>query len=377
MLLPALPPAKRDAIAKALAVLAVLTAAAVFSVFLLRIVLWPMYNYIHFGEQPHDQMWRRILYLTPTIAVIWPIAIMAMAVAKASRQSAEFYRWIFVSTVFGLAGAISWWFYSAFRSPPQGEGMPQDLWLHPLVLSQIVMGVGYGYAFVRHRLVDVVFVMNRAAVLGVIAVIIAAVIIVVDLLIEPHIPNSLSPWVYYLVVLGIGLSLRFLEPPIEWMLDRLVFARRYRIKQGLAELRTAAGLAETPDGLVRGVTQRLRALIGAGQVALYERDGDTLMPAYVDPDDDEAGLQRLQKDDAIIQRLRTTLTPTEAQGLTTELPQSAVVFPMVLGDHLAGAVVVVRQSESDPYDPDLRTLIGRFVRDFTGTLMYLRLAQAG
>jgi hypothetical protein len=376
MLYPELPPRQRDSIAKALAALATLTAGVVFYVFLERVVLWPMYNYIHFGAQPHDQTWRRILFVTPTIAVIWPMGLMGVAVAKASRQNAELYRWIFASTFFGLVGVIVWWFYSAFRSPPQGDDLQYDTWIHALVLTQIVMGVGYGYAFVRHRLVDVAFVMNRAAMLGVIAFLVAAIVIAVDRLIDPRIPDSLSPWLYYLTVLGIALSLRFMEPPIESALDRLVFARRYRIKQGLAALRAASHMAETPEGLVRAVAEQLRTLIRARSVTLYERNGEALVPTYVDSDDSRSSLPPLEKDDAISKRIRSTLAPMEAQGLATKLPQSAVIFPMVLGDHLAGAVVVDRQSESDPYDPDLRALIGRFIRDFTGTLMYLRTVRA-
>ncbi|MFY9718564.1 MAG: hypothetical protein WAK16_02865 [Candidatus Cybelea sp.] len=349
-------------------------ALAVFFASTYRAVVYPFVNSLTWiGISTHlpanDHFARLYLFMPPALAMILPVIVMGFAVARASRENAPFYRWIFASTGFGLLGTTIWLLYTAKAAAPE---------LHAIVLTQVVMGAGYAYAFTRRRFVDVAFVINRAAVLGVIGVIIAAIVVGLDRWIDPRVETvsqSASLLVLnYVIILALGLSVRMLEPPVEWLVERLLFVRRYRIKRGLAELRDSAGVAESADGFIQTVTQQLRTLVGARTVALYEQKGDQLVPIYIAAGENESSpnLKPLEKDDAISRRISSSQDPAEARGLTTELPPSAVAFPMRLAGHLIGAVVVERQSELDPYDPDLRAQVGRFVTEFTATLLYLR-----
>jgi hypothetical protein len=248
------------------------------------------------------------------------------------------------------------------------------------------MGVGYGYALVRHRLVDVAFVINRTVALGLITFVIAVVIWLIDTTaVEPALLRwsrlDLSWWFKFLVYaagFAVGLTLRFTEPRVETWIDRLLFARRYRIRQGLTRLRTDSREADSAAGLIHLVTSQLRGLIGARGVALYERDGQTYVPTHVDVEEAHgaaAAFAPLQADDQAILRIRSNLAPSEAAGLFTALPSSAVAFPMAPGGHFMGAVVVDRQSTADAYDPDLRALIGNLILEFAAALLYLRSAS--
>ena len=84
-----------------------------------------------------------------------------------------------------------------------------------------------------------------------------------------------------MIILTVGLSVRFFEPPVEWVIDRLLFARRYRIKQGLVKLGSGSDMAESADGFIQSVTQQMRTIVGARSVTLYEQKGDALVPVYV------------------------------------------------------------------------------------------------
>ena len=55
------------------------------------------------------------------------------------------------------------------------------------MLTQAIMGAGLAYAFIRRRLVDVAFVINRGAVLGVISIIIVALVVGLDRWMDPRI----------------------------------------------------------------------------------------------------------------------------------------------------------------------------------------------
>lgn len=326
---------------------------------------------------------RLLLFVPPALAMIVPTLVMGFAVARASRENAPLYRWIFASTGFGLLGTVIWLLYSAKAPVPE---------LHAIVLTQIIMGAGYAYAFTTPRLVDVAFVINRGAVLGAMGVVVALVVFGVDRWMDPRIAmlsqnlfgkfEGSNPAIWtasllflnYIVILAVGLSVRTLGPPIEWLVDRLLFVRRYRIKRGLAQLRNGSGAAESADGLIQSVTQQMRTLVGARTVALYEPKDDALVPVYVAADADavKPDFKPLNAEDPIGKRISTSHTPIEAHGLRTSLPAAAVAFPMTLADHFLGAFVVELQSELDPYDPDLRALIAKFVEDFTATLLYMR-----
>jgi hypothetical protein len=339
-----------------------------------RAVFYPFVNSLTWvGISTHlpanDHFARLYLFLPPALAMILPVIVMGFAVARASRDNAPLYRWIFASTGFGLLGTTIWLLYTARAPVPE---------LHAIVLTQVIMGAGYVYAFTRQRFVDVAFVIKRAAVFGVIGVVVAGVVIGLDRWVFSRVASVSQSasllFLNYVVILALGLSARMLEPPVEWLVERLLFVRRYRIKRGLVELRNSSGVAESADGFIQTVTQEMRTLVGARTVTLYEQKGDALVPIYVAAGENESSpnLKPLKKEDEISRRISSSQTPAEARGLTTELPPSAVAFPMTLADHFMGAVVVERQSELEPYDPDLRALVGRFVTEFTATLFYLR-----
>jgi hypothetical protein len=374
--------AMRPSVVNALLIVALLIAMVVLGTSLFRAVVYPLYHTLNVIG-PHDQRplrnetWRLYVFLPPAIAMIVPLGIMFAAVARASRSKVGLYRWIFASTALGLSGTIIWLLSSA---------RVDSRHLVPLVLTEIIMGVGYGYAIVRHRLVDVAFVINRTVALGLITFVIAVVIWLIDTTaVEPALLRwsrlDLSWWFKFLVYaagFAVGLTLRFTEPRVETWIDRLLFARRYRIRQGLTRLRTDSREADSAAGLIHLVTSQLRGLIGARGVALYERDGQTYVPTHVDVEEAHgaaAAFAPLQADDQAILRIRSNLAPSEAAGLFTALPSSAVAFPMAPGGHFMGAVVVDRQSTADAYDPDLRALIGNLILEFAAALLYLRSAS--
>jgi hypothetical protein len=380
----------RPVIIKTLLIVAVLMAAIVLGASVYRTIVYPLLHTLYVEPNGHapaqDQTWRLLVFLPPALAMLLPIGIMFAATARAAPSHIGFYRWIFASTALGLSGTIIWLLCSTFVSSRQ---------VLPLVLTEIIMGVGYAYAIVRHRLVDIAFVINRAVVLAVFGVIVAATAVLAEVLIDPTISSlfgsqsggdSFNPSTWnvglkalgFVLILTVGLTLRFMEPPIDWLIDRLLFARRYRIKEGLATLRGDSREAITPEGIIDLVTSQLRGLIGARSIALYEQQGEAYVPTHVTADAPDAtpAFGPLKENDQAILRIRSSLAPCEAHGLSTDLPPSAVAFPMAPGDHFMGAVVAERHSSTDPYDPDLRALIGKFVQEFAAALLFLRSSSA-
>jgi hypothetical protein len=371
----------RRQISTLLLLLAIATALVVLPESVFHSVVYPLQHkltIIHAANAwpSDDQGWRLKIFPPVIAAMILPLVIMSAAVGRAPRSEAQLFRWILASSALGLSGTIFFSLWSTFGPAPD--------WVHDLILTEIIMGAGYAYAFVRHRLVDVAFVLNRAVILAIAGAFIAAIVVLIDSIFDPAVdvwakasPNDntialLRDVIKYLLILGVGLSLHFLETPIENQIDRLLFARRYRIKEGLARLREAITGAETVDGLIHLTTSRLRRLVGARSVAVYEPRDKVLVPLLVDNEEGAgANVRPLPEDDSTIAWVRSNLAPSPSRT-NSELPIAAVAFPMSVTAHFTGAVIVERHSLDEPYDPDLRALVGRFVREFAAALLFLR-----
>ena len=321
-----------------------------------------------------DAFWV-IFYILPLAAKLIPLGILAYGLTRPTITDIGLLRWIFAATVFGFSGPIVKEISSAL--------LLHDSSLAPLVLTESVMAFGYGYALIRHRLVDVNFVLNRAAVLATVGVIVAVAFLIVDhavtkyqVLLEDN--AALGETVglaMYVAVIGLGWSLQFIEPRIDALFDRVAYGKRYRIQRGLDTLVEDCAKVERADDLAHIMANQLRRLTNVQSVAIYELGGDRYFLSCVDPaksDTRRGQPAALDKDDQVILRMGARFSAVEASALATALRPSSVAFPMAAGGRLIGVVVCDGHADYRPFDPDERRLIERFVCEIGSMLLFLR-----
>jgi len=175
--------------------------------------------------------------------------------------------WVFWATVIGFAGPLAGFaFVSLGKTLPLGGA---------LNLSFVAIPLGYTYAVLRHRVIDVGFVLNRALSLTILTTAIVVAFIVAESLIERLAAGNTESMLLQLAF-SVGLGMMFnrahgwLEPRIE----RLLFRRQYLVDEALRTFGERAGAYDDEEALLHdAVTTLASALALAGCAAYREFDG--------------------------------------------------------------------------------------------------------
>jgi hypothetical protein len=232
-----------------------------------------------------------------------------------------------------------------------------ESWIDFLALSLIAMPVGMAYTILRHRTIDIGFVISRALVLTILS---ASIVVAFGLLeralgkifIDASHIGSRS--VEIALALGLGFSLRNLHARIERIIDRIFFRQR---QHALAELKTFATdvyFITDPDVALERTVDVVYRCADAGNVALYLiADGVFGCAAAIDAASFPA---EVNENDPLFVRMRasrqTELPREVASGLDAE-----IAFPMFVRATLVGALVLAPKRTGEAYDPEETALL--------------------
>ncbi|MBV8636627.1 MAG: hypothetical protein JO322_00955 [Candidatus Eremiobacteraeota bacterium] len=137
----------------------------------------------------------------------------------------------------------------------------------------VVMPVTVAYAVLRHRVLDVNFVLNRALAYGILSIFVITVVSLLDWLFSHVLSEYHLAIVFELVAtIGIGLLLDRINKAIGTVVERVFFAHRRLaekyLKRAAAALPYATEEAAVSEGLVEVPAEALRL----GAAALYRRN---------------------------------------------------------------------------------------------------------
>lgn len=316
---------------------------------------------------PPDRTFLTFFYGLPVVAKVAPLAIMAYAIAREKADDIVLLHWIFASTLVGFSGPLVKETSSALHSG--------STHLNPLILTESLMALGYGYALIKRRLVSVSFVLNHAAVFSVLAGIAAIGFGLASEFIKPD-PRR-GPVVYVLVLL-IGVSLNYLRPQVETLIRHLGSAHRLTFQEGLAALIEDCRRMKTVDDVTTVSVQQLCRLASLRACALYERQkGRLVRVAFAETTSSPTAFPLLlSEDDQVVLRMESTRRASDAASagapLVTALPLTSTAFPMVVSDQLIGVVAVEPIDQQQLHDPDVRRDLRTFAHELGHVLAFKR-----
>ncbi len=171
-------------------------------------------------------------------------------------------RWVFWATVVGFSGPLV-----SFALISSGRPVP----LQGVVnLSFLAVPLGYTYAVLRHRVIDVGFVLNRALSLTILTTALVVFFIVVESLLERlavgHVESML---VQIGFSLGLGMLFNKAHAWLEDRLERILFRRRYALEESLRNLGERADSFADEGALMENVVVSLHAALGLAGCAIY------------------------------------------------------------------------------------------------------------
>lgn len=196
-----------------------------------------------------------------------------------------------------------------------------------------VAPLGLTYALLNRKLLDVGFVLNRAAIFTTVSVVVVGVFVLVEwgfgewLRDASRTANVIASAA---LALALGLSVRFVHSRIEHVVDNIFFRKRHEDETALRNFAHEAGYINIADTLVERT------------VAIIERHADaSRVDAVLDADND----------DPAIVALRAWHKPLDLHDVETALT-GELAFPMVARGRLVGALVLGPKNSGETYAPD-------------------------
>lgn len=264
----------------------------------------------------------QLLYSVLLFAVsVTSVAALALAVRAAPPQDRQRISWVL----------LVWGFYAVTAALYASYPM-LDL---PLQIGYTAIPVVLTYAVLARRMLDIGFVVNRAAVFAVVSAIIVSLFVLVEWALATwfeDLSHATSLAVNAALAIGIGLSLRFIHHHVDRAIDSLFFRKRHDNEKALRRFAREAGfitdkvtLLDRTEAEVLGRTEATFARI------LLARD----IPA----------------NDPAVLAMKAWHEPVDISAYRSEL-QGELAIPMIAHDSLAGVILCGEKRNGESYAPD-------------------------
>jgi len=301
-----------------------------------------------------------LAFIATQVVIVGFFVLSYVATRGEQRQRIQWVFWSFVCSRFGvfanLLGRIT--------------GHPLELYGFEW-LTVLIFPAGCAYGILRHKLMDVNFVINRAIVYSILTTIVVGFFLALEALLQHFsVARGWSLVVEVALAVGIGLSMNTVHQRVETAIERVLFSRKHRAEAALTRLADEASFIESADALMRRVVGDISFQLGAQNVGIYERrDGayqlscssvGSKLPETIDADDT-----------AFI-RLRKSLAEVDLEEVVSGLGEGGYAFPLSVRGRMFGALICGRRQEDDAYAPDERELLRHVAREVAAELHLIR-----
>ncbi|MHB1871410.1 MAG: hypothetical protein ACYCT1_11240 [Steroidobacteraceae bacterium] len=294
-----------------------------------------------------------------------PIGLLLASYRSVSAPQRLRLRWMLGSSVVLITGVL-------FVNDPVILG-----YLSSLIVSQWLIAMamaGFLYAVVRHRVVDLVVILNRALVYATTMSLLLGLLALMESVIERQALGHRASLILELAVpLGLGAALSTVHGHMENLVERLVFRRQYREEVALRSFARECAYITEPDRLLDLTVEQVGLHAEAPWVAIYERWDNGYLRIRQHGRQDLA--LKLERDDLAFVKLRAHAREVDLHVITSGLGQEGHAFPLMARGELLGALVVGPRSE-ERYAAEERELFEHIAHEVGASLFALRLQTA-
>jgi hypothetical protein len=291
------------------------------------------------------------------------IAFFAVSYLRTTGIARQRVRWVFWAFMISRFGVLLNLFNRLLVHPVHLSGAE---WL-----TVMIFPLGCAYAILRHRIIDVNFVLNRTLIYTILTSVAVGIFVLLE-----HFLNSFavsregSLAVELAVALALGLSFNAVHKRTEQFLDRTLFRSKYEAANALRQLSEDAAYMENPETLLERATNEIPRVMGARGAAIYERvDGRFALAAAT-------GLASLPPevgvDDPAFVRLRKQLSQIDLSEVNSALGSDAIAFALAVRGQLTGAFVCGPRLNGETFAPDEIALLRNTVHEIGAELNAIR-----
>ena len=241
------------------------------------------------------------------------------------------------------------------------------------VVLSLIGPLLFAYAILRHRVVDLGFVLNRTLVYGAVSLILLSAFGLIEWAVA-HVltPTGRDQSAVLDAGIAVGVSLMFnrVRDFVERYTERLFFRRWHENEKQLRRLVDEASFITRPERLQAAFAAELARFTGGAAVGIYLLGTDGLLPR-------RPGVRRLptpilDPDEPLLVTLRAQRREIDATRTATALP-AALALPMLQRSGLLGCVLLGHKPGGDAYRPDETEVLAYAVREIGLDLQALRI----
>jgi hypothetical protein len=293
---------------------------------------------------------RAVAYAYPAITALFlasallVVAILAVAYAQGVPSERERRRWVFLMLGLALVAVL-------IDIGVQTTVGYSEIVDNAALLFIGVIPFGLAYAILRHRVIDVGFVLNRAIVYGAVSLIIVGSFMIVETLMSTYVTQHSpagSMAVQIAAALALGFSIRYIHTRTDHVVDRLFFRQRYLDEAALADFTYDAQYISDAGVLVDRCLEMTLRHAHASDAGIWLRDESGL---YFPQRSTFAHGTPVDENDPALVAMRARRVVVDLRAAKSALP-GAFGFPMIVRGNLAGALVCGAKKLEEAYAPD-------------------------
>lgn len=205
----------------------------------------------------------------------------------------------------------------------------------------LIAPLGLMYALLTRRLLDVGFVLNRAAVFTGVSLLVVGLFTLVEWALGGWLHDAsraANVAVSAAVALVLGLSLRHIHARVDRFVDNVFFRKRHEDERALKQFAREVAFVTDKDVVIRRATETLTRHADAQSVDFVLDDG---AGRYGSVDENDAALVALRASREVVD---LHLIDTALIG--------EFAFPMLARGHMVGALILGAKRSGEPYAPD-------------------------
>jgi hypothetical protein len=325
----------------------------------LGLSLFRQLSFTYFGFEPPPAA-SAVNHALAVSAIAIALLILIAGYRKAPHESRLRIRWVLWSSAYLLAC-----FVAILALEPLANRYPYLLEF--IYAARLLAFVGYLYAAIRTRLVDVSFIVNRALVYAGITGLLFGIFSVFELgLHQLAVGDRLSWALQAIAALLVAVALSPLHRRLEHWVERIFFRKQRLAIASVRSFAAECAFIEQQSRLLETAVARLQPHCAG--VAVYERafSGYQLRAAS-----GHAWPETIDVDDPAFVSLRAHRQEADLHGLGSAMGSDSLAFPMMVGETLSGAVIC-RPRAGERFAPDIRAALAEASRNLGASLYILR-----
>lgn len=193
------------------------------------------------------------------------------------------------------------------------------------------------YVAINRRLLDIGFVLNRAAVFAIVSTLVIAIFVIAEWIANEWLSanHTTGAIVGVVVALLLGLSMRYLHHFVDRFVDRVLFRQRHEDEAALRRFAHEAGFITDRDTLLERALAVVKSSTRAdASIVLFDNK------------------RTLDENDPALVAMRAWRKPVDLERFPSSALHGQFAFPMVARGGLVGALVCGTKQDSEVYAPD-------------------------